>query len=310
VSALKFTRKVAAIENVSLSKAQKILLTKDFSEVFAEELEMVYDLVQAAIDGEVDEVQLLGGGSRFSFLVDFIRGIVGYTDVLKDLPALDSMVLGTAHVLQAALNESRYKLVPVVKPPVFTTSVECGEVIKPYCKHRGTCADHIVLETANCSAVRITASEKETPEGVGVALGIYKFKNLSDFKHTHPLSSFLIMHRPAPVIASSMWCETGQRRCETIAVEPEKWVDLEYAQKEEFVEAVVQGESDRAKKAEFRARMVEVIDRVGVTLDAELLGFLERAQAIVDQREDLPVPDMRQFLIRLEKKAKAEGIEL
>jgi hypothetical protein len=56
--------------------------------------------------------------------------------------------------------------------------------------------------------------------------------------------------------------------------------------------------------------MVEVIDRVGLVEDAELLGMIERAQAIVDHCEDLPVPDMRQFLIRLEKKAKGEGIEL
>jgi hypothetical protein len=118
---------------------------------------------------------------------------------------MDSIALGTAHVMQSALNQSQYKLVPVVKLPVFTRSVECDEAKKPYCVRRSKCEDHVVLEGANCTTVGIVANEKEVPEGAGVLLGQYTFKNLSDFKHTKPLSGFLVMHQPAPVVASSMW---------------------------------------------------------------------------------------------------------
>jgi hypothetical protein len=93
-------------------------------------------------------------------------------------------------------------------------------------------------------------------------------------------------------------------------VEPAKWEDPEYDRKEAFIDAVIQVENDRAKKIEFRARMVEIAECMIDTEDGEMREMIVRCDKIVEGREELSVPEMRQFLIRLEKKAKALGAEL
>jgi hypothetical protein len=306
---------LAAADGCSLGRAQELLRgsSRDFSEFFAEELEILYDVVHAAIDGEVDEVQLIGRGTRFPFVVDFIKSIVGYTDVLKDLPTTEAIVLGTAHVMQSALNQSRVKLVPVVKPPVYTSSVQCGAATKEYCRHRGKCSDHVMIESP-CDDVRIVARPAEVPDGAGDLLARYTFTNLSDFKHVSPISGLLVMNVPAPVVTSAMWCEQGKRRCEVIGVESKKWHDPTFKRKEDFVEAVVQADDNRLKKSEFVARMTTVIEQAAEAAlldpDDELVEMLKQAEKVVSRQVDMTVPEMRQFLIKLEKKVKGMGVEL
>ena len=94
--------------------------------------------------------------------------------------------------------------------------------------------------------------------------------------------------------------------------------DPEYKIKESFIEAVIQAEKDRLKKQEFRAEMINIIDQAArprndgsvmyEITDSEFLKMLHEAQLIVDFVKDMDVPDMRQFLIALENRAKSLGI--
>lgn len=322
VSGIKMIRKVAEHDSCSFSKAQKRLIANPdkYSDLMADDMEIVYDVIQAAVDGEVDEVQLLGGASRFPFVIEAIKSVVGYTDVLNEMPQMDSIALGTVHVVQSTMNQSRFKLVPVVKPPVYTSEIECGRVRASYCKHRGTCQDHVILHNAKCSNVVIRADRQEIPEGTSDVIGLFKLTNISKFKVDagKQISGIISMRAPAPVMYGALWCEAGTRRCEVIDVDHVQLRDPERKRKAEFVEAVIQAEKDKIKKQEFRAQMINIIDQtakftsdestVYEITDTKFLEMLREAQRIVDFAKDMSVPDMRQFLIALETRAKSLGI--
>ncbi|OHT11182.1 hypothetical protein TRFO_01107 [Tritrichomonas foetus] len=308
---LEFVRKVAQFEKCSMSKAQKLLIQgiKDYSHLFEEDLEIIYDLIHVAVDGEVDEVQLIGGASRFPFVVDCIKNVVGYTDVLRDLPQMNTIALGSLHIMHSTVNQSRYKLVPVLKPPYFTSVVECGSVEQSYCKLREKCSSYTILQGAICKTVSIIA-KSEVPEGASKVLGQFDMVNITNFQHEidDSVSALLVMKEPAPYISSAMWCKNGKRFCQEILVKATINEDPLKKRKEAFVERIWQENEWRVKKSEFRARISQIYDRI-ISMssnqeDKELSQILENAQKIIEGEIDLSLPDMRQFVIKLEKKAK------
>lgn len=316
-----FIRKVSEYENCSFTKAQKLLLSgKDYSHLFEEDLEMIYDLVRTAVDGEVDEVQLIGGASRFPFVVECIQKVVGYTDILKDLPQMNTIALGSLHIMLSTLNQSKFKLIPVTKPPIYTSYVKCGNREVLYCTFRKKCASYLPMEAVICKTATIF-SKSTVPEGSNQVLATFEFSNISNF-HYDPergASGFLIMQPPAPFISSSMWCTHGSRQCESIETVPSINEDPLYTRKKNFVESILEEDTAKMKKNEFRARLDFIcrkcrsFNNENVQLDKfdqETEDMLFQAEKIVDHQIDMSVPEMRQFLIHLEKKVKAIQINL
>lgn len=321
---LEFIRKVSLFENCSMNKAQKLLISgnKDYSELLEEDLEIIYEIVRIATDGEVDEVQLIGGASRFPFVIDYVKKVVGYTDVLKDLPQMNSIALGSLHIMLSTLNQSRYKLIPVVKPPFYTSVVQCSNFEGQYCELRKKCKNYVILESTVCKTASIIA-KSEVPEGASNVLAMFDFKNITNFPYDveNPSSGFVIMQEPAPFISSAMWCQPGRRICLPIQTEPTVNDDPLRKRKEKFVDEILRADHDRRKKGEFKARISSIVDKLNSFISAtnnlqfekednEIIEMIQKAVQITDGEINLSVSEIRQFLIKLEKKAKELKIRI
>lgn len=318
---LEFIRKVSRFENCSMTKAQKLLINgnKDYSQLFEEDLEIIYDIVRVAIDGEVDEVQLIGGASRFPFVIEYVKKVVGYTDVFKDLPQMNSIAIGSLHIMLSTLNQSKFKLIPVVKPPYFTSVVQCSNFEGKYCELHKKCQNYVILESTVCKTASIIA-KSEVPEGASNVLAMFDFKNISNFPHNveKPSTGFVIMQEPAPFIASTMWCQPGERFCLPIQTEPSVNEDPFKKRKEKFVDAILQADFDRKKKSEFRARLALIAEKMknfesgtdSFKFEKEDDEMIDIAVKIADGEIDMSVSEIRQFLIKIEKKMKLLGIKI
>ena len=314
-----FIRKVALYENCSFSKAQKLLIrgNTDYSHLFEEDLETIYDIIQEAINGEVDEIQLIGGGSRFPFIVHYIKSVVGYVDVLKDLPSMDSIALGSLHIVLSTLNQSKFKLIPVIKPPYYSSYVECGGIREDYCTLHDDCKSYIVMPNAFCKTASII-SKSDVPEGASKVLAQYDMVNLSDFPHEieEPVSALFVMQKPAPFIASALWCKVGDRFCQNIKVLPTINEDPTKMRKIKFVTTILQSEEERVKRCEYKSKISMLFEclsnfnkkRALESYDSNLEIILEQIEKILDDENDIDISTLKQNLILLENFTKSYKI--
>ena len=318
VSGIGLIRRIAEHEGCSFSQAQKRLIANPnpYADLLVLDMEVVYDLVQSAVNGEIDEVQLIGGASRFPFVIETIKEVVGYTDILTELPQMDSMALGALHVMQAALNESRFKLVPVVKPPIYTSVLRCGSEVSQYCKRRGKCQDYVVVKNRVCEEVVILAKAEEVPEAMDPKLAVFKMKNSSNLPHDQTLSGIFTMIQPAPVIDSAMWCSSGARQCHPVVVEQSSLTDPNARLKEQFVKTITKGFKDRLERREVLAQLSDLVRAFDVFLSSKSVAGdvhdpnLMKARELVDGHVEISTSEMRQLLKNLEQKARMLNMAL
>lgn len=322
---ISFIRKIAEEEHVSFNKAQKMLISgnKDYSDLLFDDLEEITKVVQDAIDGEIDEVQLIGGASRFPFVIETIQKLVGYTDVLKDMPMTDSIALGTIHVLTSVLNMSRFKLISVTKPPIYSAEVICGTTKSTYCTHRKLCEENVILQNAFCKRITVIAHKDEICDGCSSILSQFELKNISNFQRDpgDNINGLLVFQRPSPYLAGALWCSGKTRSCTPIEVEQTEISDPGEKRKEAFIDTIIRMESNRIKRDEFFAQLHIMVDaglrymeqNHDIAVESgksELQEFIDKAQRLLNNNEQLEIPAIRQLVIHFEKHLKKLGVHI
>ncbi|OHT17248.1 hypothetical protein TRFO_12598 [Tritrichomonas foetus] len=341
-----FNSKISKVKKVTESKAQKLLIQSgnSFTKVLKNELNELSNVVKEAITGQIDEVQIIGSASRFNFVQEAIKNAVnsvGYVknmknvkniEILRELPASDSIAIGSLHFLNALLNVSRYKLVELHQSPIYTISVECGGVIEDYCVKNNNCSQYIVLHSTICEKAVFFAEENEVPIGCGNILKQYSLKNISkfDYELNDELNGLFFMDNPTTTVLSAAWCsvpektemmkiinsfERDDEKCETIEIEPSPLTDLQNKEKYEFVQIVLKGDDDRKLLGDLKSKLDNYANifknslknvQSEQTNDIDCFEMIEKAAKFIEHGT---ITEIRSLLKKFEEYFKLFGID-
>lgn len=267
-----------------------------------DEIQEIVRVIKEACNGEISEVQIFGSASRYLFIQDVIQKIFSNStsnfdsksdtlkilkqkifgknedleseinqkyindsvQVLRNLPASESIAQGSLYYLHALLNQSQYKMVDINKVPIYTTSIECGGVLEDYCIRNKNCSDYLIMHSTICKKLLFIATDEaedednqefesqssnplkqrkkrenknKVPDGCGQIIGQYSLTNISKFSYdlTDELNGILALDSPSPTVITAVWCanplkEEFQEEIGKFNRDDEKCEDIEVKQ--------------------------------------------------------------------------------
>jgi hypothetical protein len=221
-----FTKAIARGSNVSYRKAERILFAEsssvNFRKLLASELEIVRKTIEKGFAvaqkvKPIDEVQVIGGASRFAFVKEVIAASVNGTPVLREFNAQEPIalggVIGAMHMSDPE-NEPQGVYTAVERIPFANMTLQCGSEV-PYCVRNRKCASVLVDSSAGCQIAYIVGPRKHVPDGTPVVLGEYELTNLSQVQMGEGAYGRIEMRDPDAVVGSITWCVRG--KCHVIA---------------------------------------------------------------------------------------------
>jgi molecular chaperone DnaK (HSP70) len=177
-----FSKAIGEAGSLSLRKAQKKLIKRggiEYEELFEDHVEVLEDLIEEVMDqarrvAPIDEVELIGGASRFKFVVETIRDATNLT-IRKNLNPTESIAIGTVET--ALIFQQRSKHLPVIltRLPPTSMNITCGNRTSVYCTKGYRCYDnvHFLNLQSPCTEFSIIADPETIPEGTTPHLVTY-----------------------------------------------------------------------------------------------------------------------------------------
>jgi hypothetical protein len=179
-----FAKTVADSELISFRKAQRRLLKRGgigYEELFEDYMEILEDMIGDAIEvatqvAPIDELELVGGGTSFKFVVDTIRDAANLT-ALRDLGPTEVVALGTVATIIAVREKGLYPPTVLHRLPPASMNLTCGHRNAVYCVRNGKCFDYVqVLNLESvCTDFSIVADPATIPEGTNPVLASFTF---------------------------------------------------------------------------------------------------------------------------------------
>lgn len=192
-------------------------------ELLHESLSSLSSVIRRSINGDIDEIQVFGGSSRYQCVLNTIQSASGDVPIKKEIPVNFGVATGSGHFFQNLLNVSNS-----IEPNITLTSpynmfIECDGVTQEYCSKNGKCDNSILLEDAYCDVISIRTEESQTPDGCDDIISRFKLVNISSFNTDHSVkcTGFLMLQPPIPQINGAMWCRNKDMYCDQIKVEQE-----------------------------------------------------------------------------------------
>ena len=313
-----FAKQISKNMKISESKSQKLLISLSNSKKDNKEIQKIIKIldkqlieikrvITKAINGNIDEVQIIGSCSRYNFIQELIelwikeiyakKNINKDLNILKELPASEAIALGSLHYFNGLINLSKYNLVDIRKAPLYSTTVECGGLFEDYCNQNyGNCSQYIVFDSSICQKITISIdsendlplSKVSPPKGCGNILAQFTLKNITNFQYelSDNLKGFLLMDAPQSSILSAFWCKSPNEdnilnrlnnqeqedTCDVIDFEPTPLTDLENSKKYDFIHKVLDGDDDRKLIIKYKQKLDLYIRTLQAHLDSVTLN--------------------------------------
>lgn len=280
-----FARKYSRHYNISISKARKMLISltntsnKDINstDFFSEELSALSRLIKRAVNGPIDQIQLIGGSSRLFFVKDIISQAANGVEIKKELPPFDSIAIGAMHVLQEIENISIYQFPNITRTSPYNSYVECGNVTDDYCYQSANCTFASILENTKCDILEFKTDIDDVPKGTTPILGRYDMANISQFPEGRS-GGFVMFKEPMPVLVSALWCRNEDLYCQNIMVRPTLSNELVRNRQKAFVETVL-----NAQKEIEKLRLIKI----------QISDLIQNIENFLDESNDVQVDEMK-----------------
>jgi hypothetical protein len=320
---------IAKKNSISFKKAQKILVRKgglEYEELFEEQMEILEDLIHEVIDKAItvvpiDEIEVIGGSSRFKFVMETIQDVTNLT-IRKDLNPTESIALGVVATILSL--ENRSPKVPVIlrRLPPTSMNINCGDRSSVYCKKGEMCFDIVQFLNVEsvCTEFSIVADPTTIPEGANpllLTLALTKPINLIS-----PNNNYTIKFRfdkPDAVITKMEVCISDEE-CEEEEFEPINEYNEESDRAFFFLSNYMNGRSLRELKR-FVKTSLEMLNEVRIErenenqepeLTEEMKDYLDelKEQNESDGFKETSIPELVDIMKRLHGIAMRLGIEL
>jgi hypothetical protein len=247
-------------------------------------LPSINSVVRRAVSGMVDVVQVFGGGSRNSSIIDTIQDAVGPgVEIRKDLPNSEAIALGGAYCLRDSIYSSGYIRPNMTRSSIYNVWIECGNNTEIYCYHGEECETGAIMEYSYCEELVIGTSIDAVPEGASATLGLWELVNISEFKKAKTCGGMILFTPPFPIIEGVLWCANKDMDCRPIEIRQKRsrMDDLANAKARAFVDAIELGMKEERKATEVRAKIDEVIEKLENVNDDEVKKSVDYAKEVV-----------------------------
>ena len=260
-----FAQAIAKAKGVSWRKGQKMLIRNNgegFDELLGSQLDDFEALLEAAVKSAtqirpIDEVQLIGGASALTFVVDTVRRVTNHT-IRRDFNANEAIAMGA--VVRAMLNEdeSPYIQTLVMKSPPISMRVKFGNESKEYCTKSDSCASTIEFEDIDelPSLVEVVREEDSLVEGGKVVDCAYSFVNATNITAGEKMTVKFFMAHPSPIVDSAEICQ-GEK-CQHVQVQNQNQPPPGYFESVDFIK----GYLGSRKNTETREAIRSLLDRL------------------------------------------------
>jgi hypothetical protein len=185
-----FARAIAAQDGVVYRKGERRILSEPSDVNFTDRLERELGFlietirkaaVRASVVQPIDEVQVIGGASRFSFVKDAITAAIGANiSILREFPAQEALAMGGVVAGMIRSDTESPSPVWVLRLPFANMTVECGAKAS-YCVREKQCSSTVVMETDGCDVLRIHGPSEHLPIGNPTVIGEFQITNRPRF---------------------------------------------------------------------------------------------------------------------------------
>lgn len=284
-----FALKYSKSKNISVKKARKQLnaLTSlsrgELETLFSDELTSLSQLVKRATNGPIDHVQIFGGASRFSFIVDAIIQAAGGVELRRDLPPNDAIAIGSNYVLMNLNNISLFQFPNLTRSSPYNLFVECNGVTEDYCYKSANCSEAALLENTRCEVFNFFTEKEEVPEGCNELIGRYDLLNISKFPRGANAGGFLVFNPPKPIVTAALWCRNEDLYCLSIIGKASGSSELKRSKQQQFVSTIIKAQSE--------------IQEVSVKKD-KIDDLTTRIEKFIENSEDVKVDEAKDDAIR------------
>jgi hypothetical protein len=246
-----FAKRIAANDGVTVKKAEKVLMTEsasyDFGKVLAGELAEIRRVISRAVGlatalRPLDEVQIIGGASKFAFVRNTIAASVGDVPVLREFNAQEALALGGVLAAMTVSDLETARQTYVHRISAWNMTIICGTNIE-YCRDNTICQETVDDRSTGCDVLRIVGPREQIPDGLTDVLGEFHLVNISNirFGDTSEAVGHISLVSPDAVLRRVSWC--NGETCYPIEIEVNRGP--------EYLE-------ERAELAEWLKRYVEL----------------------------------------------------
>jgi molecular chaperone DnaK (HSP70) len=274
--------------NISIKKSRQLLYSDDFDqlELISEQLSELNSMVRRAINDEIDVVQVFGGASRLSFVIETIQNAIGENiEIKRELPVTDALAIGGAYALAEMQNLTVFDFPNLKRRSPYNIYVECGDSVDDYCQKNRECEEGSLFDIAWCEKVEFKTSLNAVPVGTNELLGKYKLLNMSVFNRKSQASGgFLLYKTPFPVLSGVMWCKIKNMDCDQIAIQEVGMSLIRAGKVRSFVQAVLRGQKEQQKVNAVKERINDIIEKIQ--------AFLETKGGKLEEEEKMEVEEV------------------
>ena len=285
-----FAKAIADSKGIPVRKGQKLLLRNNgegYEDLFVPLLHELGSLVRTAKEraeefGPIDEVQLIGGASTFTFVVDTIRAATNHS-IRRDFNSNEAVAMGA--VVSAMLHEDSSPYIPttVVKTAPSTVNLVCGEKVKPYCQKGGRCADVIVFEDMNevSELLAFFTEDQDLPESTDKIQVTYSLTAKPNITEGENVTMKVYMRNLYTVIDHVEVCQNGS--CEAVGTYIITPAPAEYNTGLAFVNNFI---NSRANK-ETRTTIKDLLERLNAHLEKLSKANVEATYPATDEMKEI-----------------------
>jgi hypothetical protein len=264
-----FVSAISAARGVGRRKAERLLLSEaaslDFGAVLSAELRELRRVIDDAIDHAtrifaLDEIQIVGGASKFGFVREVIRAAARDIPVQREFNAQEALALGG--VLAALTLSETNSFLPtyVRKVAAWNMTLHCGAEVL-YCQRNLMCPTTLIVNSTGCDVIKIVGPPEHIADGLPEVLGEFRLKNLSaiDFAAGEEPHGEITLASPDPMLKAVKWC-VGDK-CWPVGFEVDR--DEKYWEHYHVMEAWTNRYMDIVGE---EAQKMKHIDKIGVLL--------------------------------------------
>ena len=223
-----FAKEISKIKKISIKKSIKILTnnpSNTFINLLNESLIELKNIIKESKENmetillnseilgnskKIDEVQIIGGASKYKFIYDLIKEILGIEKINRDMNPIEAIAIGGVY---SGLMVEGLSIAPpcqINRKPHSSITITCSTTQK-YCQKGSICRDVLTESGLGCEIVSLNADNRHIPEGTDTLLAQYKLNNISNIKIDNDslYQGYFHMSTPASIIQYVQWCRNS-----------------------------------------------------------------------------------------------------
>lgn len=295
--------------NISLKKAEKLLQSESDINKVVKNIQNVtnglFNLIKRAADrandlssisngSAIQEVQIIGGASKYPFILDIVKSATNCSNIKRELNPNEAIALGGVYFSLQSSDSSKFTPSFVYKRPPSNITLQCQKQ-NDYCI-RGSKCNRIIYEyeSKGCDHVLLYSDDASTPEGLSPIISTTNLVNISNITYEEGESGYgkFEMSPSSLSIQSIEWCKSkdgyydSSNVCYPIKFKKNYGFEKEYREQAKLVIEYWRIEKKRQEKSKILVQINDLMIRLDSFFSKLEKGKVEAAVHVTDQQKE------------------------